>query len=332
MGKELNLILVHQPHWQAYEDFERLGGMVENAAPEIEVFIPFNSIPSSSTRKRAASRPTLVVSPGELRAFKPLRGRIYAGRYIPKQEQCQLLEEAGLPVPRSKLLQPGFDPDGEEFGAFVVLKPTAPGLLSRGATRVMRTERVVYRSPEEYPLDHPGRDGPMMIQEFINTGAQPSHYRVLTLFGEPLYCQWRALKTPPVDLLADNETLNRTVIATNAPGAERKRKLVDDPDVLALARRVHSVAPDVPLKGVDIIREDRSGRLYVLEFNPGGHVWHISSRGGQGGSGLRDALAAEHGVNPAEAQAFGRRLMEQQFGFFEIATRVLVERTRADAI
>ncbi len=50
----------------------------------------------------------------------------------------------------------------------------------------MRAVRVRFRAPEDYPAGHPGRRGPMMVQQFINTGERISLYRVLTLFGEPL--------------------------------------------------------------------------------------------------------------------------------------------------
>ena len=30
--------------------------------------------------------------------------------------------------------------------------------------------------------------------------------------------------------------------------------------------------------GIDIIRDSQSGQLYVLEVNPHGHIWHLSSK------------------------------------------------------
>jgi hypothetical protein len=50
-----------------------------------------------------------------------------------------------------------------------------------------------------------------------------------------------------------------------------------DPDVLELARKVHAAFPNIPRLGTDILREAATGKLYVLERNPGGNTWHFSS-------------------------------------------------------
>ena len=93
---------------------------------------------------------------------------------------------------------------------------------------------------------------------------------------------------------------------------------VSDERVLALARRIHEVAPSSPTKGCDIIREEGTGRLFVLEFNPGGNTWHFSSR-----------MSARPRANrPPEHEQ--RR--HAQFDAFRTAARVLVERTNAEAV
>ena len=44
-----------------------------------------------------------------------------------------------------------------------------------------------------------------------------------------------------------------------------------------MGERAHEAFPECPVLGVDIIRESQTGRLYVLEVNPHGAVWHLSS-------------------------------------------------------
>ena len=39
--------------------------------------------------------------------------------------------------------------------------------------------------------------------------------------------------------------------------------------------------PEIPLQGLDIIKEKATGRLFTLESNPGGNIWHFSSRHGE---------------------------------------------------
>ncbi len=329
MVKSLSLILVHDPRYEALADFEHLRQLVQERAPEIEVFIAFNAIPSSSTRKKAARRPTLTFSPGRLKAFAPARGRTYAGRAIPKPEQCKLLEQAGLPIPKWALLTPETDFADRDWGEHVIVKPIARGTGSTGAgIQLMRTARARYRPPHDYPPNHPGRRGPMLVQKFVNTGRQPSHYRVCSLFGVPLYCVRFWTLTERADLSAGDEELEATIVATNTLGRQRKRLLVDEPDVLDLAKRAHAVAPDVPLMGIDILRDEGTGALYLLELNSGGKVWHISSRAGLP---LRLYLGEQAGANSTVAEAVGRRILDEQFGFFDRAARSLIERTRAEA-
>ncbi|MEJ0098015.1 MAG: hypothetical protein WDM84_08975 [Bauldia sp.] len=95
-----------------------------------------------------------------------------------------------------------------------------------------------------------------MVQQFVDTGETITCYRVLTLFGEPLYFQFNRLADPRVDLNAADEVIERAPIA-NQSFTDKKRLLITEPDVLALARRAHEAIPEVPLKGVDILREIR---------------------------------------------------------------------------
>jgi len=123
MPIERNLILVHSPGYQDVEDFQTIARAVEEMAPDIEVFVASNSIPSSATRRRASRRPTLVFSPGNLLSFNPLRGKVYAGCPIPKLEQIARVRTAGLPVPPTAEITPGIVLSEAEFGSHVVVKP-----------------------------------------------------------------------------------------------------------------------------------------------------------------------------------------------------------------
>ena len=73
----------------------------------------------------------------------------------------------------------------------------------------------------------------------------------------------------------------------------------------------------MPLKGCDVLRDARTGRVYVLEVNPGGNTWHFSSA----------LLAAHRANNGVEFEAERR----SQFDAFSTAAHVLLERTRAEA-
>jgi hypothetical protein len=65
--------------------------------------------------------------------------------------------------------------------------------------------------------------------------------------------------------------------------------------------------------GVDVIRDYRDGRLYMLEVNSGGRTWHTSS-------GIGVKLQRDRGIN-----------FVTQFGAHDIIADALVERTRKEA-
>jgi hypothetical protein len=79
-------------------------------------------------------------------------------------------------------------------------------------------------------------------------------------------------------------------------------------------RAISDRLPEVAVLGVDVLRDTNTGRLYVLETNPGGFTWHLSS-------GLaKKTFTPEHIRN-----------IYQQFDALERAAQLLVEKTRAEA-
>lgn len=276
---ERHLVIVHQPHWQSLDDWRAIAVRARNVDPTTGIIVVGADRENGRMRERAAQLPSLIFSPGPLGRFKPLRGRVYQGRQIRKFEQLQRLAAAGLPVPRTQLLQPGIRLDPKVWGEYTIVKPTDIPTSSKGAgIQLMRTERVRYVAPQDYPANHPGRFGPMMAQQFIDTGDRISAYRVLTLFGEPLYCQLSQAQEQRVDLGADDKVLEGGTIAIQGVEENRLRIFKYEADVVALARAAHRAVPEIPLKGVDILRDSSTGRLYLLELNPGGNTWHFSSR------------------------------------------------------
>jgi hypothetical protein len=167
-----NLVLVHTKGWQDVADFQTIKAHVEEMAPDIEVFIVSNDIRSSVTRRRAAKRPTLVFSPLMLVAFKPDRGKVYAGQPMSKLTEMRRLADAGMPVPQFEEIRPETILSTDVYGPYVVVKPTYK-LASWGqGVELRHTAHVRYRPPSEYPADHPGRRGPMVAQKFGAKEAQ----------------------------------------------------------------------------------------------------------------------------------------------------------------
>jgi predicted ATP-grasp superfamily ATP-dependent carboligase len=153
----------------------------------------------------------------------------------------------------------------------------------------------------------------MIIQRFIDTGDYPSHYRVLTLFSEPIFA-FRAVSTlrrPPLDAAVD-------ILAAGpfmAKHGQRRLLIPVETDVLDQSRRTFGAISEVALHGCDIVRDNETGRLFVLEINPGGNTWSFSSQ-------WAALLRAE--LNMPD--------LSTQFDTWKTCARLLVQRTRSEAI
>ena len=307
-----NLVLVHEPYVQDRADLEAIAREVATFAPDIEVFIASNDIRSSTTRKLAARRPTLVYSPTELRSFQPLRGKIYAGALITKDVQVRRLSEKGVPVPDFSLLTGDFELVPDRFGPLVMLKPS--GFTSHGrGIELIRTATLQGTRWREYPAVREAGERPMIVQRFIDTGEYPSHYRILTLFGETIFA-FRAQSTVRRPALDAGQDMLSTGPFMAKHGQRRLITPVEQ-DVLDLARRTFSAIPEVALHGCDIIREAGTERLFVLEINPGGNTWSFSSKWA---ALLRTELDTTD--------------LSIQFDAWKTCARVLAKRTRLEAV
>ena len=303
MTAERNLVLVHTPGYQAVEDFQSIGRTAQELAPDIEVFIASNSISSSVTRRQAGRRPSLIFSPGRLLSFRPMRGKVYAGSPIPKLEQIERFRAAGLPVPPTAEIKPNVDLPKADFGPYIVVKPGFSESSRGQFITLMRRETLSFQPRERFAQDH------------IDTGTFVHHYRVLTLFGAPLLAfKTTSEKARPSLDSSDEELANIALKARRRDGPIR-REFTSDPDILELAHRANSALPEIALQGVDIIREAESGKLYLLEANPGGNTWIFSK--GDLTTRLKTALGVER--------------LTDQFDAFRTAVKVLIERTRAEA-
>jgi hypothetical protein len=319
VGIRRHLVIAYRPGWQSLEDLNTMAGYVRDIDPTIRTFLVPTTHRNPITRREVATKPTLVVSNGRMTTFRPVRGKVYQGWPIPKIEEVRRLQLAGLPVPRTEILTPELKLDPADWGEFVIVKPTDIATSSHGlGIKLMRTSRVRYIAPRDYPQGHPGRLGPMLVQQFIDTGERLTTYRLLMFFGEPLYVQLNigagGSKASVDDEDAKIESSNIALQAADT----REAYIVDAPDVVALGRAIHAAVPEIPLKGCDFLREAGTGKLYLIELNAGGNTWHFSSAYGQK---LRDYLGPEF-----------ERQRRTQFDALRTAARVMAEMTNAEAV
>jgi hypothetical protein len=306
-----NLILVHQKTKQDRADYEEIVRRIGKGAPGIAVFIADTKDDAWGDPAFDRGAPTLTVSPMPLKRFAPPRGAICQGFEFPKGEQYERLGRLGLAVPEWIRVGPGIALDPADWGPYVVVKPE---LGRKGAEiYIKKTGRVRYRPPESYPEGHPVRSAPLLAQRFIYTGKWPSNYRVVTLFGRPLLC-WRCEASHeyvPLNSRWDFKARGGITVVSNK--RDSHYTLADDADVIALAASAHAAFPDQPLLGTDIVRDADDGRLYVIECNPRGDAWLLSSDMGR-------MIERANGLDFAA-----------QFGALGIAAEALIEETRARA-
>jgi hypothetical protein len=313
-----HLILAYRPGWQSVEDLNEIAGHVRDIDPTIRTFIVPNTAQNAVTRRQAAGRPTFVFSPAAMPGFRPLRGKVYQGRAMPKAEEAALMAARGLPVPKTVVLTPGLVLDPGEWGEFVVLKPTDMGTSSQGlGFKVMRTQRVRYLAPSEYPAGHPGRRGPMLVQQFISDRGYISYARVLTVFGEPLYMMRQQSRNQVIDFNAPDETLETFRVAHQSfTDPEMQRTFETTPEELELARAAYRAIPEIPLQGTDIVR-DSQGRRFIIEINSRGNTWHFSSS-------FQAPARAKNGPEFEHKRRY-------QMDALRTTARVLVAKTNAEA-
>lgn len=314
--KTHNLVFVNHPTGQERRDFDEIAAKVEAIAPGIKCYVvPHDALAKDAGLPRDIwARPTLTVAFQWPEKFRPERGVFYAGRPINKLEQMRKFAKAKVPIPTTAAYKFGGVLDRSIWGNFVIMKPTRFDLTSQGdAVFLMRTESVAELASQVFPLDHLARSEPILIQRFVDTGEFSESFRVLALFGAPLYCMKFRRRSPRAPLRGGSEEILKIPVASTA-FSDYEHNLMMDAEVVALARMAAAAMPAIPLQGIDIIRETGTGKLFVLENNSGGNTWHFSSQMSAQG---RAELSREKRI--------------EQFGAWDIAAKVLTERVLNEA-
>ncbi|MBN9548162.1 MAG: hypothetical protein J0H31_04565 [Alphaproteobacteria bacterium] len=310
---DFNLAFYCYPKKEAIEDFRRAGALISARAPEIDVSVLSTASALTPLRTAAlARRPTLAMEMDRVKLLAPLRGARLAHQRMGKIRQLAALEAAGLPIPKWIEIAPGTKLDPSAWGPYVVVKP-ARG--ARGAyVRITKTGRVRYMEPSEYPQDHPGRRAPMIAQQYIHTGPWPTAYRVLTYLGRPL-AAIRYEGRKDVNPVASPDGFRLAPGASIIASAKGCRiALAAETDILELATRAHAVFPTIPSLGVDMLRDEATGTLHLIEINPSGNSWMLRGPAGRN-----------------VQQQFGLDF-HAQFGALDIIAEASIEATRRLAV
>ena len=257
------------------------------------------SLPAMLLEFHAAHPPMLPQFKGPRFTCKPVH----------KATQLKMLEQAGLPVPPWTRLTPRTEIDPGIFGEFLIIKPTEDrARLGRGVTLIRTADFPAYR--DRHAATYTGEErSPPLVQQFVNTGDNPRHYRVITFMGRIVHSAAleNTAKTP---FLAPMKELNLTQgVASNS--GERRGWLFEDGEIFDLAKKVAPVFDSLVI-GADFVRSAKTGELFVLEANMG-NIWLFSSDLGK-----------------AARTRLGVEAVQQQHDVFGTVAEAVIERVNKD--
>ena len=282
-NRRCNLLLVSNPAVNKVSDYEKIAGCIRQIDPKISTRIIDSRWDKIAHGTIPALRPTLTFSPVELARFHPPRGRFFMGRNLTKSQEYEALEKGGFPVPKWQVIRENETPDLSDFSPYVVTKPNSGG---RGAlVKIKRKGRVRPKSGDESKTGEIGSfrvadTSEMIAQEFVYTGQWPVVYRVTTLFGKVLHSlkvEADRTRNPLPDAQAFGKLPGEKGVSIVASGKGCQFTLNYEEEIIRLGEAAHAAFPDIPLLGADIVREVASGKLYILEVNAIGYIWHFSS-------------------------------------------------------
>lgn len=319
-----NLIIIHRG--PAYvPDFDAISAKVRVLDADISVHHQAASL-GTCLPDQAWQHPTLTVALTSVFKLAVRRGPVLRNHQVEKLVQQALFRKHGIPTPPALPFHFGMKLDPILFGEFVVLKPMNLFMTSRGVgIHLLRRRQAESITLDDFPADHliRGDHKGYIVQKFIDTGEYVADHRVATFFGRVLYANCATAREPRPELHPVIPNVTDNTISGLVQQSDWRWHA--DADVLELARKVHAAFPGIPLLGIDILRQAGTGKLFVLECNPGGNTWHFSSSTGRSWHARigRSLGAPEH-----QAEAAGRKMLLEQFSAFDRVAEALVEKTR----
>jgi hypothetical protein len=273
---ERSLFLVAQPEYMSTDDLLIIRDRIRALAPDVRVMVVGRADRADLVDRVWWGRPALTVGFGPVGKFTPLRGKLLFNHAIAKLDQYRMMSAASISTPRTAAFQFGMSLPEPDWGAYCILKPVNLDVSSSGrGLYLFRTGRLSGLRLEDLPPDHLAVSQPMIVQSFVDTGARFSIYRCLTLFGEVIYQNLAQAPEAHPPLNSADGVLE--AILPEPPRNRTAPKINTDPDVMAFATSIQSAFPAIPLLGCDIVKDAPSGKLYAIEVNAGGNVWHLSS-------------------------------------------------------
>jgi hypothetical protein len=300
--KKYNLNIVVSPDRCDINDFVTIVDNIKNKSDDINVelsrlYPADEEIPEiESEEVFNPDLPSLTVCLIDLPGFNP-PGKLIMSKAINKIKQYEIFKDNNIDTPLTAMYDPNMD--FSVFKGHVILKPYQSVLQSV-------KENIFVLPIEQVAKEKKIYEYPYIIQQFIDSGDYPSIYRAVVFLGEVLYKYKMSGTVKKLGDIIPVDFNNKNV----SPEVDT-RVWDHNQEVYDFAKQISEAFPDIPLLGVDIIEEANTKKLYAIEVNAGGNVWHFATH------------SRSIKLHPHLAE---KRL--NQYGAFNVAADALINKTR----
>jgi hypothetical protein len=251
-----------------YDDFLAIAKRIIKKAPEIAVVIKpliYHPDELDPTLNHFPLLNIYLVNPPEK---LPTRGKTLQVRAIDKFEQIKQYTAAGIATPKTIEYELDQSINKNDWGEYVFIKSRSSSFSENSF--LIPTKNILDIKPYFEKL---GVKDKFILQEFIYTGINARSYRVLSFFGATL--SFVSLTCPKPVYLPNNldEAFNNSTVQTNLENANAIRKFEYNNEILDFSKKIFNIFKEKPIQGIDIIIEEKTKKLLVLEANLGGNSW-----------------------------------------------------------
>ena len=270
------LIVVHRN--ESADDFQKIARRIRKLDPTISVTMVSDFLTSKMVPADCLNLPMLVIylcnpPPTEFKVATKI-----AVKEMSKIEEYEHFKQHNIPCLPIERFRWGIELDPDIYGEWLVLKPEH--ITSNGKdVNMVPTSQLSKLKIQDFHINHLIHKDSYLVQKFIKTGENPNFWRVLVFLDEILLSYRPELNLPYLNTLDLKKLLDTSISPVRRD--DRKIHMEINEEVNALAKLVASTFPDNPLWGVDIIRDQETGKLYVLEVNLGGNTWSFSTPHGE---------------------------------------------------
>jgi hypothetical protein len=303
LNKNKTLILVVRS--ESIEDFRSIAKRIRKIDPNMDIIIFGGEIFLHQMPSHFLNQPTLtmyLVNPPLITKPNDL-----AVKHLSKIDEYAHFKQHNIPCLPIEKFAWGMTLDESIYGDWVVIKPE--NINSSGKDiNMIPTKAIPSLKLSDFPLDHLIHQDNYLVQKFIKTGQKSTQYRAGIFLDEVIYSRTFTSDIDYPKPGTDMPSLVKTSVASNV--ANRSVGRIIDETMNCLALEVAKTLPQLPLFGIDILKDEISGKLYVLEINAGGNIWHFSSLSARKKNVDRKALVLQYNAWDKCAEALIRKVNE----------------------